>query len=91
MRPFFYIMREKEVFGSLQPDGRGIQFIYEDSGRLLSSARIVGNVTDEEEISLMKSSEGFRRLVHSIGVSVEADDPAREVVFAFQMYGKENP
>ena len=91
MRPFFYIMREKEVFGSPQPDGRGIQFIYEDSGRLLSSARIVGNLTDEEELSLMKSTEGFRRLVHSIGVSVEADDPAREVLFAFQMYGKKNP
>ncbi len=90
-RPFFYIMREKEIFGSIQPDGRGIQFIYEDSGRLISSARIAGNVTDEEELSLMKSTEGFRRLVHSIGVSVESDDPAREVVFAFQMYGKNDP
>lgn len=90
-RPFFYIMREKEIFGSIQPDGRGIQFIYEDSGRLISSARIAGNVTDEEELSLMKSTKGFRRLVHSIGVSVESDDPAREVVFAFQMYGEKDP
>lgn len=90
-RPFFYIMREKEIFGAPQPDGRGIQFIYEDSGRLLSSARIAGNVTDEEVISLMKSTEGFRRLVHSIGVSVEADDPTKEVVFAFQMYGNKDP
>lgn len=31
-KPFFYIMREKEIFGAPQPDGRGIQFIYEDSG-----------------------------------------------------------
>lgn len=90
-KPFFYIMREKEIFGAPQPDGRGIQFIYEDSGRLLSSARIAGNVTDEEEISLMKSTEGFRRLVHSIGVSVVADDPTKEVVFAFQMYGNKDP
>lgn len=90
-RPYFYIMREKDIFASPQPDGRGIQFIYEDSGRLISSARIAGNVTDEEQLSLMKSTEGFRRLVHSIGVSVEADDPAMEVDFAFQMYGKKNP
>lgn len=90
-RPFFYIMREKEIFGAPQPDGRGIQFIYEDSGRLLSSARIAGNVTDEEIITLMKTTEGFRRLVHSIGVSVESDDPTKEVVFAFQMYGKKDP
>ncbi len=46
---------------------------------------------NKEELSLMKDTEGFRRLVHSIGVSVEADDPAREVDFAFQMYGKKNP
>lgn len=90
-RPFFYIMREKEIFGAPQSDGRGIQFIYEDSGRMLSSARIAGNVTDEELISLLKTTEGFRRLVHSIGVSVEADDPAKEVVFAFQMYGEKDP
>lgn len=90
-RPFFYIMREKEIFGAPQPDGRGIQFIYEDMGRMINSARIAGNVTDEEELELMKSTEGFRRLVHSIGVSVEADDPAKEVAFAFQMYGKKDP
>lgn len=90
-RPFFYIMREKEIFGAPQQDGRGIQFIYEDMGRMINSARIAGNVTDEEELELMKSTEGFRRLVHSIGVSVEADDPAKEVVFAFQMYGKKDP
>lgn len=90
-RPFFYIMREKEIFAAPQPDGRGIQFIYEDMGRMISSARIAGNVADEEELELMKSTEGFRRLVHSIGVSVEADGPAREVVFAFQMYGKKDP
>ena len=35
-RAYFYIMRGKEVFGAKQPDGRGIQFIYENDGRLIS-------------------------------------------------------
>lgn len=89
-RPFFYIMREKEIFGSIQPDGRGIQFIYEDSGRLINSAQIVGNIVDPEILDLLKETQGFRRLVHSIGVSVETENPEEKIDFVFQMYGKED-
>ena len=39
-RSYFYIMKEKETFGSLQTQGeyqgRGVQFIYESDGRLES-------------------------------------------------------
>ena len=67
--PFFYIMQEKEIFGAKQTDGRGIQFIYENDNRLINSAQIAGNVTDEEILELLKTTEGFRKLVHSIGVT----------------------
>lgn len=90
-RPGFHIMRGKQVMGSPQPDGRGIQFLYQDDGRMISSARIVGNVTDEEIFGLMKTVEGFRKLVYSIGVSVETDGEPEEVDFVFQMYGKSDP
>lgn len=90
-RPGFYIMRNKEVAGSPQPDGRGIQFLYQDDGRMISSAGIVGNVTDEEILDLLKTVEGFRKLVHSIGVSVETEDKTDTVDFVFQMYGKTDP
>lgn len=63
-RPFFYIMQEKEIFGAKQTDGRGIQFIYENDNRLINSAQIAGNVTDEEILELLKTTEGFRKLVH---------------------------
>lgn len=93
----FYIMREKEIAGSIQPDGRGIQFLHMDGERILSSARIVGNVTDESMLELLKTTAGFRRLVHSIGVRVEMDwDNSQEngkcpsVDFVFQMYGKKD-
>lgn len=89
-RSFFYVMRDKEIFGSVQPDGRNVQFIYEDMGRLINSAQLTGNITDEEMLALLRDTAGFRKLVHSIGVSVETKDPAQKVDFVFQMYGKED-
>lgn len=70
-RSGFYIMRRKAVAASPQPDGRGVQFLYMDGERLITCARIVGNVTDEKLIDMLKTAEGFRTLVHSIGVAVE--------------------
>lgn len=87
-RPGFYIMRNKQVSGSVQPDGKGIQFIYLNDGRMISSARIVGNITDEEMLGMLETTEGFRRLVHSIGISVEMEDPGKKAEFVLQMYGK---
>lgn len=96
-RSGFYLMREKEIAGSIQPDGRGIQFLHMDGERILSSARIVGNVTDEGMLELLKTTEGFRRLVHSIGVRVEMESEASQgkgkcptMDFVFQMYGKKD-
>ncbi len=90
----FYLMRGKEIAGSVQPDGRGIQFIFLDGERILSSARIVGNVADEGILELLKTAAGFRRLVYSMGVRVEPErdaseeDRRRTVDFVFQMSGK---
>ena len=89
-RPFFYIIRDKEVFGAKTPDGRGIQFIYENDGRLINSARIVGNITDEKILELLKTTRGLQKLVHSIGVSVETAQQEEPVKFVFQMYGKKD-
>lgn len=87
-RKNFYIMRNKSVAGSPQPNGRGVQFIYQNDGRMISSAKIVGGITDENMLELLKTTEGFRKLVHSIGVIVEAADREKDVEFVFQMYGK---
>ena len=89
-RPYFYILKDKEIFGAKQLDGSAIHFIYESDGRLINSAQIVGNITDEEELRLLESVEGFGRLVHSIGVSVETDNPKEEIEFVFQMYGRKD-
>lgn len=90
-RKGFYIMREKRIAGSVQPDGRGIQFIYLDGERLVSLGRMVGNIKDEGILELLRTAEGFRRLVHSIGVTVEMTEGEGESAdFVFQMYGRKD-
>lgn len=87
-RDFFYIIKNKDIFGTKMEDGKGIQYLYQDDGRLANSAQITGGITSETELSLLNSVEGFRKLVHSIGVSVETKEPSENVLFIFQMYGK---
>ncbi|MGN1145025.1 MAG: SGNH/GDSL hydrolase family protein, partial [Acetatifactor sp.] len=87
----FYICRQKEVAGSPQPDGRGIQFIYLNDVRLTTFAQMVGNVTDEAMLQKLRSAEGFMDMVAGIGVTVEADERNQTIDFAFQMYGKTDP
>lgn len=89
-RAFFYIMRQKEIYLSQNSDGTGVQFLYQSDGRLESSAKVVGGIEDEEIIDLLGSVNGFRKLIHSLGVSVELDNPEEEATFIFQMYGKED-
>lgn len=91
-RKGFYIMRNKEISGLPMPDQKGVQHIYLDGDRLTTFARMVGNLTDEEEIGMLKTVEGMRKLVHSIGVSVElTEGNTKKIDFLFQMYGKRDP
>lgn len=87
-RAGFYIMRNKEIAGSGQADGSGVQFIYLNDGRMISSAELVGNITDSDILELLKTTQGFKQLVHSIGVCVDMENADDMVDFAFQMYGK---
>ena len=60
----FYLMLDKQIAGFVQPDGKGIQFLYLD-GRIESHARIVGNITDERILGLLKTAKGFREFPSS--------------------------
>ena len=89
-RPYFYIIKDKEIFTQSDEDGKGVSFLYQSDGRLISSATFTGNVTDETELKLMETVDGFKKLVHSIGVSVEMEDKDKQAEFVFQMYGKKD-
>lgn len=51
-------MRGRKIMGSPQPDGRGIQFLYRSDGRMISSARITGNIEDENILQLLDAPAG---------------------------------
>ena len=90
-RPFYYIMKNKDVCGSPAPDGRGVQFIYESDGRLKAAAKFIGNLDNGEMEKELDTVEGLRKQVHSIGVSVQRPGEPIDVKFAFQMYGHRDP
>lgn len=89
-KPFFYIMQDKDIYGDKQPNGTGVQFIYQNDNRLINSAGIVGNVTDEHMLALLRTTSGFRELVYAIGVSVMEPTAQEKVRFVYQMYGKQD-
>lgn len=87
-RPGFFIMRNKEISSSPTDDGKGVVYIYESDGRLKNSALLVGNIEDETMLDLLDTAEGFKKLVHSIGITIECDNKDEMIRFVFQMYGK---
>ncbi len=89
-RPGFCIMRNKQISASPLPDGTGVTYIYENDGRMIDAAKLVGNISDEKILSLLRDTESFKKLVHSIGVTVETKDSAL-VRFVLQMYGHKDP
>lgn len=90
-RKSFYIMRNKQVAGSPQADGSGTQVIFLNDERLVSFARIAGGISDQGILELLRTAEGFRKLVYALGVSVETEEPDEMVSFVLQMYGKTDP
>ncbi len=90
-RPFFYILQDQDIFAAPTKEGKGVQFIYQNDGRMITSAKINGNLTDDAMLQLLKTTEGFRKLVAAIGVSVTEETGKEYVNFVYQMYGKTDP
>ncbi len=87
----FYVFLDKEVGGVPQDDGSNRHPIYLDGDRLITFARIVGGMTDESMLEMLTTVEGFRRLVHSIGIAVSSLRREMEVRFTFRCYGSDGP
>lgn len=87
---FFYVLRDKEIYIEKQQDGTGKQTIYQNDNRLINSTQIVGNVTDTEQLELLRTTEGFRKLIYAIGISVMEESSRERARFVYQMYGKKD-
>lgn len=90
-RDSLFVMFEKVIEATPRKEGKPSQEIYLDGGRLKDIARLVGNVRDEEVLTLLEDCKGFRELVHSIGVVIKKENQnAGKVNFVLQNYGKQN-
>ncbi len=91
---FFYLMKHKSVCGMKQPDGKYVQFLYMD-GRIANAAKITGNITDENELKLLTTAEGFKSFIKGIGINAENAPDSKgkpeTAVFCLQFYGKQDP
>lgn len=87
-RSGFYIMIDKVIEATARLDGKPSQEIYLDEGRLAFNAQFVGGVEDKNILTLLNEYDGFRKLVHSIGVSVKASEDEGNIDFVFHNYGK---
>ena len=87
----FYALLDQNVGGVPQPDGKGRHPIFLDGERLTTLAKIVGGITDEAVLAQLKTAAGFRKLVHSIGISAQAADREMEVGFTLVFYGADGP
>lgn len=88
-RKGFYVLLDQRIGGEPQPDGKGRHPFFLDGNRLAAQAGMVGGVSDEGLLGCLADTKGFCRLVHSIGVSVQAADRSMPVVFSLIFYGME--
>ncbi|OWA37313.1 acyl-CoA thioesterase [Saccharibacillus sp. O16] len=90
-RSFCYVLFDVQAEATVRPTGQPSQEIYLDNGRLAENVRWTSGVEDEAILQLLGTCEGFRQLVHSMGVTVESADPSvRSVTFLLQHWGKQS-
>lgn len=72
-RQFYYVMLDKLISIFPISEGTNASVIFANDGRLASASELVGNVKDKEILDLLATTEGIRKLVYGIGVSMITD------------------
>ncbi|WP_339270374.1 SGNH/GDSL hydrolase family protein [Paenibacillus sp. FSL R5-0470] len=85
----FFVLYETAIEATARPEGKPSQEVYLEGSYLIDKTRFIGGVTDKAILELLGSSAGFRKLVHSIGVSVRRTNAQEDpVTFLLQHWGK---
>ena len=87
-RPGFYVLLDKPVGGLPSNDGIGHHPVYINGDRLVTFAKMVGGIDDENILEMLRTAKGFRKLVHSVGVSIVGDLPDKVVTFTLGFSGE---
>ncbi len=90
-REGFYVLKNLEIQATTHLDGSRRQEIYLDSGRLVNAAKLNGNLTDEEMLNNLRKTTDFKKMVHSIGVSLTANSSSSVFNFKLINYGLKDP
>ena len=62
--------------------------VYINGDRLVTFAKMVGGIDDENILEMLRTAKGFRKLVHSVGVSIVGDLPDKVVTFTLGFSGE---
>lgn len=87
-RPGFYVLLDKPVGGLPSNDGVGRHPVYINGDRLVTFAKMVGGIDDENILEMLRTAKDFRKLVHSVGVSIVGDLPDKVVTFTLGFSGE---
>lgn len=90
-RPCVYVILDKMISARKENDGKFYEHIYLE-GRLEGQVKFTSGDIDDEILSLLNNVKGFRKLVHSVGITIKAEEECHEeeAMFALQCYGKTN-
>ncbi len=89
-RPCLYVVLDKTISGTADPQGVYRDYVYLED-RMIDQVRFTSGDISEDILEMLPKMVTFRRLVHSVGVSIKAEDKTKrdqEVIFQFQCYGK---
>lgn len=89
-RPCLYVVLDKTISGTKDKEGVCRDYVFLE-GRLKDQVRFTSGGIEEDILDMLPRMETFRKLVHSVGVSmkaVEPEDREETVEFQFQCYGK---
>jgi hypothetical protein len=85
----FFVLYETAIEATARAEGKPSQEVYLEGNYLIDKAKFLGGVTNEAILEFLGSSTGFRKLVHSIGVSVRRANAQEDpVTFLLQHWGK---
>ncbi len=90
-RSFLYVMADTIVEATPRGEGKPSQELYMDNKRLKSKVKLASSYDEEDILQYLDTTEGFRKLVHSIGVTVKSDvNPEGSINFVLHNWGKVN-
>ncbi|MDH6370237.1 hypothetical protein M2444_002017 [Paenibacillus sp. PastF-3] len=85
----FFVLYEAAIEATARAEGKPSQEVYLEGSYLIDKTKFIGGVTDAAILELLGSSTGFRKLVHSIGISVRRANAQEDpVIFLLQHWGK---